>query len=84
MSIVEPSVWKKFHGLRGKNKEQSRLRALQLFPPHALLARKKDHVRAEAALIGAFGLRSSRFVVGAATNKYAPAAAPVMSRKPSC
>jgi crossover junction endodeoxyribonuclease RuvC len=23
MSIVEPSVWKKFHGLRGKNKEQS-------------------------------------------------------------
>jgi crossover junction endodeoxyribonuclease RuvC len=48
LTIIEP----KFHGLRGKDKELSRARALQLFPSaHALLARKKDHGRAEAALI---------------------------------
>jgi crossover junction endodeoxyribonuclease RuvC len=52
LTIIEPSAWKKFHGLRGKDKELSRQRALQLFPAaHALLARKKDHGRAEAALI---------------------------------
>jgi hypothetical protein len=34
------------------DKEIARQRALQLFPAaHALLARKKDHQRAEAALI---------------------------------
>ena len=52
MTIVEPTAWKKFHQLRGGDKEASRQRALQLFPAaHALLARKKDHGRAEAALI---------------------------------
>jgi crossover junction endodeoxyribonuclease RuvC len=52
LTIIEPSAWKKFHGLRGKDKEPSRQRALQLFPAaHALFARKKDHGRAEAALI---------------------------------
>lgn len=52
MTIIEPSVWKKFHGLRGGEKEASRQRALQLFPTaHALLARKKDHGRSEAALL---------------------------------
>jgi|SRR6516164_6102851 crossover junction endodeoxyribonuclease RuvC len=51
-SIIEPSVWKKFHHLPGKDKEAARQRALQLFPSaHALFARKKDHQRAEAALI---------------------------------
>ncbi len=51
LTIIEPPAWKKFHGLRG-GKETSRQRALQLFPAaHALLARKKDHGRAEAALI---------------------------------
>jgi crossover junction endodeoxyribonuclease RuvC len=51
-TIVEPSVWKKFHGLRGSDKELSRQHALQRFPAaHALLARRKDHGRAEAALI---------------------------------
>ena len=43
MTIVEPA---------GKDKEAARQRALQLFPAaHAMLARKKDHGRAEAALI---------------------------------
>jgi crossover junction endodeoxyribonuclease RuvC len=52
MTIIEPTAWKKFHGLRGSEKEASRQRALQLFPTaHALLARKKNHGRAEAALI---------------------------------
>jgi crossover junction endodeoxyribonuclease RuvC len=52
LTIIEPTAWKKFHGLRGSDKETSRQRALQLFPAaHALLARKMDHGRAEAALI---------------------------------
>ena len=51
-SIIEPAVWKKLHHLPGKDKEAARQRALQLFPAaHALFARKKDHQRAEAALI---------------------------------
>jgi len=42
MTIIEPSVWKRLHGLR----------ALQIFPgAHSLLSRRKDHGRAEAALI---------------------------------
>jgi crossover junction endodeoxyribonuclease RuvC len=52
MTIIEPTVWKKFHQLRGGEKEASRQRALQLFPAaHRLLSRKMDHGRAEAALI---------------------------------
>jgi crossover junction endodeoxyribonuclease RuvC len=52
LSIVEPTMWKKFHRLCGGDKEAGRQRALQLFPAaHALLARKKDHGRAEATLI---------------------------------
>jgi crossover junction endodeoxyribonuclease RuvC len=56
LTIVEPSIWKKFHRLRGGDKEQARQRAMQLFPAaHALLARKRDHGRAEAALLALFG-----------------------------
>jgi crossover junction endodeoxyribonuclease RuvC len=56
MEIIEPSAWKRFWKLPGKDKESGRQRALQLFPAaHALLARKKDHGRAEAALIALFG-----------------------------
>jgi crossover junction endodeoxyribonuclease RuvC len=59
MSIVEPTAWKKFHQLRGGDKEGGRQRALQLFPSaHALLARKKDHGRAEASLIALYGAKS--------------------------
>jgi hypothetical protein len=48
----QPSVRKRQLHLPGKDKEAARQRALQLFPSqHALLARKKDHGRAEAALI---------------------------------
>ena len=56
LTIIEPTAWKNFHRLRGSDKELSRQRALQLFPAaHALLARKKDHGRAEAALIALYG-----------------------------
>jgi len=52
MTIIEPTAWKKFHSLRGADKERSRQRALELFPTaHELFARKKDHGRAEATLI---------------------------------
>jgi crossover junction endodeoxyribonuclease RuvC len=51
-SVIEPTTWKKLHGLRHSEKEASRQRALQLFPSdHALFARKRDHNRAEATLI---------------------------------
>jgi crossover junction endodeoxyribonuclease RuvC len=57
LTIIEPTAWKKFHQLRGGDKETGRQRALQLFPAaHALLARKKDHGRGEAALIALAGL----------------------------
>jgi crossover junction endodeoxyribonuclease RuvC len=56
ITIVEPAVWKKTHHLRGGDKEGARQRALQLFPSaHALLSRKMDHGRAEAALIALHG-----------------------------
>ena len=59
MTVVEPPAWKKFHHLRGKDKEGGRQRALQLFPAaHAALARKKDHGRGEASLIALYGARS--------------------------
>jgi crossover junction endodeoxyribonuclease RuvC len=51
-SLIEPGVWKRHHHLRGGDKEAARQRALQLFPKaFTWLARKKDHQRAEAALI---------------------------------
>ena len=56
MTIVEPSMWKKFYGLRGGDKESGRQRALLTFPAaHALLARKRDHGRSEAALLALYG-----------------------------
>jgi hypothetical protein len=49
-------MWKKFYGLRGGDKESGRQRALLTFPAgHALLARKRDHGRSEAALLALYG-----------------------------
>jgi crossover junction endodeoxyribonuclease RuvC len=60
VTIIEPMAWKKFHQLRGGDKETSRQRALQLFPTaHSLFARRMDHGRAEAALIALYGLHSA-------------------------
>ena len=54
--FVVPRVWKKFYGLIGSDKEQSRLLAIELFPQIASdLARKKDEGRAESCLIARYG-----------------------------
>ena len=56
-SLVTPQAWKKAFGL-GKDKEGSRLRALQLFPEAAeSLTRKRDEARAEALLIALHATR---------------------------
>src|SRR5262249_44927200 len=56
LEIVEPSVWKRVLRLKGKDKELSRQRALELFPlAQHLLARRKDHQRAEAMLLAYYG-----------------------------
>ncbi len=67
LEVVEPSKWKKAHGLSSKTadgrkletrevKELSRQKALMLFPESAkLLARVMDHGRAESILIANFG-----------------------------
>ena len=71
LEIIEPTAWKRFWKLPPKDKERSRQRALELFPAaHALLARKLDHGRAEAALIAVFGIRNSRSIA-------APSEAPI-------
>ena len=63
IEVVEATAWKHFWKLPPKDKERSRQRALELFPAaHALLNLKKHHGRAEAALIGFYGLRNSRAV----------------------
>lgn len=57
-TLVVPVKWKKFYGLKGGDKEGSRLRAIQLFPQAGdLFERVKDHQRAEAALIAAYGAK---------------------------
>lgn len=52
---ASPTVWKK-HWRLDKDKEKSRALAIQLFPACAThFSRKKDHNRAEAALIARYG-----------------------------
>lgn len=60
LHIIEASAWKKRFNLKGPmsggSKEDSRQRAILMFPEQAaVLARKKDHQRAEAALIAVYG-----------------------------
>lgn len=56
ITLIVPQTWKKFHGLRGSDKEQSRALAIRKFPSEAsLLARRMDQNRAEALLIAYFG-----------------------------
>jgi crossover junction endodeoxyribonuclease RuvC len=53
--LVAPTVWKRHFSL-STDKEQSRALALRLFPAYVgQFARKKDHGRAEAALLALFG-----------------------------
>lgn len=54
--MVTPTAWKKHHGLLKAEKDDSRAKALLLFPKVAsVFARKKDDGRAEAALIARYG-----------------------------
>jgi hypothetical protein len=68
LTIVETTAWKKAHGLikpsdvDGKAwskivKENSRQRAIMLFPDAPFFQRKLDHGRAEAALIASYGVQ---------------------------
>ena len=52
---IRPAVWKRRLGL-SSDKQRCRLRAMQLFPT-ADLRHKKDHGRAEALLLGYYGLQ---------------------------
>lgn len=57
---VAPAVWKRHFGLSG-DKEPSRLRAIETWPASAAehFRLKKDHGKAEAALIALWGLRAA-------------------------
>lgn len=55
LTVIEVTAWKKAHSLKGGDKENSRQRALWLFPGTGVFERKMDHGRAEAALIAWFG-----------------------------
>jgi hypothetical protein len=52
--FVTPGKWKK-HFLLSSEKEASRERALRLWPTCPHFSRKKDHGRAEAALLARYG-----------------------------
>lgn len=58
ISFIHPQVWKRYYGLKGSDKEQSRQMALQLHPEAShWLKRKKDDGRAEAILLARYGDR---------------------------
>lgn len=56
---VHPKTWKRFYGL-DSDKEAARACAIRLYPCCELLARKKDHGRAESVLIARYGALQSR------------------------
>lgn len=61
LTVIEATAWKKAHGLIKTGKEDSRQRAMRLFPNgHAFFERKMDHNRAEASLIAWYGLQVLR------------------------
>ena len=53
-TLVTPAVWKKHYRLSA-DKEQARAMAIRLWPGAGCFSRKKDHGRAEAALIARYG-----------------------------
>jgi Holliday junction resolvasome RuvABC endonuclease subunit len=59
VSYVPATVWKKYFHL-GRDKEQARQKAIEIWPDAAILhfARKKDRGRAEAALIALWQARA--------------------------
>jgi hypothetical protein len=57
--LVTPGKWKNHFGL-DSDKEKSRALAIQFWPGCGHFARKKDHGRAEAALIARYGAEMVR------------------------
>ena len=55
LTVIESVHWKKAHALIKRGKEDSRQRAIKLFPAAVGFERKLDHNRAEAALIAWYG-----------------------------
>lgn len=55
LHFVSPQRWKKYFGLIGEDKDASRKKAQHLWPSSDHFGRKKDHGRAEAALMARFG-----------------------------
>lgn len=55
-TVIEPTAWKRAHGLLKREKEDSRQRAIKLFPGASGFERRMDHNRAEAVLIAWYGL----------------------------
>ena len=56
MAVIRSTAWKKAHALIKRGKEDSRQRAIKLFPGAKGFERKLDHNRAEAALIAWYGV----------------------------
>jgi crossover junction endodeoxyribonuclease RuvC len=57
---VMPQTWKRYYGLIGKDKNESRACAVRLLPSMApMLARVKDDGRAEALLLAYWGMRQA-------------------------
>jgi crossover junction endodeoxyribonuclease RuvC len=57
--IVEPSRWKRHFHLQGADKEGARQLTIRMFPrEHRFFARRKDHNRSEAVLIGIYGAQT--------------------------
>jgi hypothetical protein len=56
VNFVTPQRWQKYHRI-GPGPDAAVQKAIQLYPNlHAQLVRKKDHHKADAALIAAFGV----------------------------
>lgn len=57
---VTPAKWKRHYGLSAE-KEKSRELAIQIWPASDVFRRKKDHGRAEAALLARYGADTLTF-----------------------
>ena len=69
---VSPAKWKRALGLNSDG-ETSRARAIETWPAQAeLFARKRDHSRAEAALLGMYGLGRWPMSAGNTTGRCRP------------
>lgn len=55
--LVHPQSWKRWAGLKGSDKEQSRMKALELVPSAVpWLGLKKHHNRAESLILALYGI----------------------------